>query len=82
MACKKKSCTSANILTPEQKNILSAMAVTPSPMACKEIAQAAGLDSKAVSGKLPGLQTLGYVDSPARCRYAITDAGKKMAADI
>ncbi|OIP44910.1 MAG: hypothetical protein COX17_02045 [Deltaproteobacteria bacterium CG23_combo_of_CG06-09_8_20_14_all_60_8] len=82
MACTKKPCNNAIALTSEQKIILSAMAATSSPLACKEIAQAAGLDSKAVSSKMQGLQTMGYIDSPARCRYAITDAGKQVVTNI
>lgn len=82
MACKKKPCVNKTDLTLEQKNILTALAATSSPLASKEIAQAVGLDSKAVSTKLPGLQTMGYIASPARCRYAITDAGKQAVVNL
>lgn len=82
MACTKKSCASKAGLTEEQKNILSTMGNMPSPLACKEIAQAAGLDSKALSCKLKSLQSMGYVNSPARCKYAITEAGIQAMATV
>ncbi|MBU0680516.1 MAG: MarR family transcriptional regulator [Proteobacteria bacterium] len=46
------------------------------PAAGKEIAAAVGMESKAVSCKLTGLKNKGYIDSPVRCKYAITAEGK------
>jgi len=80
MACAKKQCSATTGLSTEQQAILAAMAANSTPQACKEIAAAAGLDGKVVSCKLKSLKTLGYVDSPARCKYAITEAGKKATA--
>ena len=80
MACAKKSCVSSPALTDEHKNILATMGNMVSPLACKEIAQAAGLDNKALGCKLKSLQGMGYIDSPVRCKYAITDAGKQAMA--
>ncbi|MBF0496613.1 MAG: transcriptional regulator [Deltaproteobacteria bacterium] len=46
------------------------------PARPKDIAASTGLDSKIVTDKIKTLKTLGYVDSPVRCTYAITEAGK------
>ncbi len=71
MACKK--CTG---LTEEQKKILSALAGRNEPSGCKDIAQLTGLSSQAVSCRLRSLKSKGYVDSPAKGKYVITDAGR------
>lgn len=76
MGCATKKCGSKNELTPEQKKILGAIATQDAPCACKEIAAASGMDSKSVSCKLTALKNKGYVESPVRCKYAITDAGR------
>jgi predicted transcriptional regulator len=46
------------------------------PAVGKEIAAAVGMESKAVSCKLTALKNKGFVDSPVRCKYAITPNGK------
>ncbi|MDH5299138.1 MAG: hypothetical protein OEV91_08980 [Desulfobulbaceae bacterium] len=79
MACAKKGCGVATELTGEQKQILAAMATRTEPCGCKEIAEASGMESKAVSCKLTALKNQGYVESPARCKYAITAAGRAAA---
>lgn len=73
MACK---CGKNEGLSEEQKVILSTIAEINGPCACKDIAEKAGMESKAVSCKLTSLKNKGYIDSPARCKYAITAAGK------
>ena len=55
---------------------MSALAGMDSPAGGKEIAEASGLDAEAVSSKIKGLKTKGFVDSPVRCKYAITTSGK------
>jgi predicted transcriptional regulator len=62
----------------EHKKILAAMAEMNEPCGCKEIAEATGMDSKTVTNRLKNLKTEGYIDSPARCRYAITEQGKAL----
>ena len=79
MACAKKGCGKETGLTAEQMKILAAMAAQGEPCGCKEIAAASGLESKAVSCKLTALKKQGLVASPARCRYAITEAGRVAA---
>ncbi|MEN8141455.1 MAG: ArsR family transcriptional regulator [Thermodesulfobacteriota bacterium] len=73
MAC--KSC-SAKSLSDEHKEILQAMATMVEPSACKDIAAAIGQESKKVSCKLTSLKKKGYIQSPVRCKYEITSAGK------
>ncbi len=63
-------------LSPEQKKVLAALAASPAPLANKQIAGAAGLDGKAVSSLVGDLKGLDLVDSPARCKYGLTAAGK------
>lgn len=71
MACK----TSAG-LSEDKKKILQAMAGGDGPWANKEIAQIAGLEPKKVSCNMGALKKKGLVESPARCKYVITEAGK------
>lgn len=46
----------------------------------KEIAAASGLEAKEVSGQIAALKKRGYVASPVRCKYEITQEGKKAIA--
>ena len=73
MACK-GGCKKG--LSDEHKAILSALAGMAEPAACKDIAAAVGQESKKVSCKLTSLKKKGFIQSPARCRYEITEAGK------
>ena len=75
MACKTKSGNCAG-LTENHEKILSALAGMSGPSASKEIATASGLESKSMSCQLKSLKNKGYIASPARCKYAITEAGK------
>lgn len=76
MGCATKKCGTAAALTEEQKNILAAMAAQNAPCGCKEIAAASGMESKSVSCKLTALKNKGFVESPARCKYSITETGR------
>jgi predicted transcriptional regulator len=60
--------------------VLKTLAAAGDPRAPKQIAEAAGLDGKVVSDQIKGLKALGLVDSPVRCKYAITAAGKDRIA--
>jgi len=71
MACKRKTG-----LSDEAKKILSALAQGDEPRANKELAQLTGLDSKKVSSTMCGLKKKGLVESPVRCKYVISQAGK------
>jgi len=56
--------------------ILQAIVNGDGPFSGKEIAQMTGLDSKRVSCQIGALKKKGFVESPVRCKYVITDAGK------
>jgi predicted transcriptional regulator len=60
----------------ESKLILEALAKCAGPCGSKDIAQATGLDKKVVSDQITELKKNGLVDSPVRCKYGITSAGK------
>lgn len=60
----------------ESKLILEALANCQGPCGSKDIAQATGLDKKVVSDQIAELKKKGLVDSPVRCKYGITSAGK------
>jgi predicted transcriptional regulator len=76
MGCKKK----CGVLTEEQKQVLNALATSAEPCGSKDIAAATDLESKQVSCRITALKKKGYVASPARCKYEITDEGKKALA--
>lgn len=63
-------------LTQEQKQILEAMADSQEPCGSKDIAAATGLETKAISCRITALKKKGLVESPVRCKYAITEDGK------
>lgn len=63
-------------LSDEQKQVLEAMNKCDGPCASKDIAAATGLEAKQVSCRITALKKKGYVDSPVRCKYAITGDGK------
>ncbi len=73
MACKNK----CGELSDEQKEVLSALATSSDPCGAKDIAVATSLESKQVSCRITALKKKGYVDSPVRCKYAITEEGRK-----
>lgn len=64
-------------LTDEQKKILKAMAEMGDACACKDIAGATGIPGKSVSCRLTSLKKKGYIESPKRCKYVVTDAGRE-----
>lgn len=65
----------------EAKKVLSVLAKAADPMSNKQVAEQAGLESKKVSSTMSALKKEGLVDSPARCKYAITPSGKKALKD-
>lgn len=58
------------------KKILETLAKCDAPCGSKEIVEATGLDKKVVSDQIAALKKNGLVDSPVRCKYGITAAGK------
>ncbi len=78
MACKRKKTGEKELrLTEEQKRILMAMAEMEGPVASKDIAEATGIPSKSLSCRIRSLRTKGLLDSPSRCKYEITEAGRQ-----
>lgn len=60
----------------DSKQILEALAKCEGPCGSKDLVQATGLDKSVVSDQLASLKKQGLVDSPVRCKYGITLAGK------
>ncbi len=56
--------------------VLQALASGDGPFSSKEIAEISGLESKQISCQMSSLKKKGLVDSPVRCKYVITQAGK------
>ncbi|MHB8809195.1 MAG: transcriptional repressor [Desulfobulbaceae bacterium] len=63
-----------------ERQVLQALARSGDACGNKEIAAAVGLDTKEVGSQLTALKKKGFVDSPVRCKYAITQEGKKAIA--
>jgi len=83
MGCCRKKCEKPkeSVLTEEQLKVLTALNEIGEPCACKDIAAATGLSSNSVSCRLRSLKGKGYVESPARCKYVITDAGRSLVSE-
>jgi Fe2+ or Zn2+ uptake regulation protein len=75
MAC--KSC-GTTALSDTQRQVLEALAQSPEACGSKELAAATGLEAKQISCQITALKNKGYVNSPARCKYEITEQGKGM----
>ena len=58
------------------KAILEALVKIGGPCGTKEIVESTGLDKKVISNEIAALKKQGLVDSPVRCKYGITAAGK------
>lgn len=72
MASQTKSGVSA-----DATKVLKTLSASDTPLANKQIASASGLESKTVSDVVKALKTQGLIESPARCKYAVTDQGRK-----
>jgi predicted transcriptional regulator len=72
------ACSSTNSLSDEEKRILAAMEACGGPCGTKDIVAATGFEAKSLSTKIAGLKKQGYVDSPVRCKYGITDQGRQI----
>ncbi|NLX18648.1 MAG: Fur family transcriptional regulator [Desulfobulbus sp.] len=63
-------------LNEKQRLVLEALSKTPEPCGSKELAAATGLETKQVSCQITALKNKGYVNSPVRCKYTITEQGE------
>ncbi len=73
MGCKKSNCAT---ISDKQREVLEALAKSSEPCAGKDIAAVTTLEAKQVSCQITALKKKGYVASPIRCKYAITEEGK------
>lgn len=64
-------------LNEDQKKILTALNKLREPAGCKEIGETAEMPWRSVMGKLRGLKSEGFVDSPVKSKYVITEKGKE-----
>lgn len=60
-----------------ERAILGVLVQSAQSLACKEIAQAAGLPTPKVTGKMRSLKNRGYVEDSVKGKYVITESGKK-----
>lgn len=70
ITCKKKG------LSGRQREVLEVLAKSDDVCANKDIAAVTSLDPKQISCQLTALKKKGFVASPVRCKYKITEAGK------
>jgi Fe2+ or Zn2+ uptake regulation protein len=75
MACKKNSCKKGE-LSDSQRKVLEVLVKCSDACANKDIAAATSLEPKQISCQLTALKKKGFINSPVRCKYEITDAGK------
>ena len=73
MAC--KSCKATG-LSDAQRQVLEALAKSGQACGSKDLAATTGLESKQISCQITALKNKGYVSSPVRCKYEITEEGK------
>ncbi|WP_028580109.1 Fur family transcriptional regulator [Desulfogranum japonicum] len=72
----KMGCSSCE-LSDKQKEVLEALAKSNDPCGSKDIASVTSLEPKQISCQITALKKKGYVASPVRCKYEITEEGKK-----
>ncbi len=75
MACKQCGTVS---LSDAQRQVLEALAQQTDPCGSKDLVAATGLESKQISCQITALKKKGFVASPVRCKYEITDEGKSI----
>ena len=78
MACKKKC--GAGALSDKQREVLEAFSKYDAACGGKDIAAVTSLEPKQVSCQITSLKKKGYVASPVRCKYEITEEGKSALA--
>jgi len=78
MACKKKCGNGA--LSDKQREVLEAFSKCDAACGGKDIAGVTSLEAKQVSCHITALKKKGYVASPVRCKYEITNEGEKALA--
>ena len=64
----------------EQKSILEALTQLTEPAGCKVIGEKASIPWRTVMAKLRRLKNEGYVESPIKGKYVITNKGREAVA--
>ena len=59
------------------KKILEVLSESDKPLTSKEIAEKAGLTTRDVGCRIAGLKKKGYIESPEKGKYVITDKGRE-----
>jgi predicted transcriptional regulator len=65
------------VLDSDLKSILKALSKMKAPAGNSEIEKAAGVEKSKLAPKMKKLKDAGLIDSPERCKYCITSAGKQ-----
>ncbi|MCW5204818.1 transcriptional repressor [Desulfobulbus sp. US2] len=73
--CAKSSCKKSG-LSGRQREVLEVLAKSDDVCANKDIAAVTSLDPKQISCQLTALKKKGFVTSPVRCKYEVTETGK------
>ncbi|XOF32683.1 MAG: transcriptional repressor [Candidatus Electrothrix sp. YB6] len=73
----KKSCRK-NGLNDRQRQVLEVVAESDDVCENRDIAAATAMDPKQISCQLTALKKKGFITSPIRCKYEITEAGKEI----
>lgn len=60
----------------EQKVILQALTELTEPAGCNVLGETAGIPWRTVMAKLRGLKKEGYVETPVKSKYVITEKGR------
>jgi Fe2+ or Zn2+ uptake regulation protein len=74
--CSKKFCRKIS-LNERQREVLEVLAKSDDVCANRDIAAQTSLEPKQISCQLTALKKKGFVTSPVRCKYEITEAGKE-----
>jgi len=61
----------------EAKQILEALAKAEKPYGSKDIVEVTNIDKKVISKQVAALKKKGFVNNPVRCKYGITENGRK-----
>lgn len=81
MVCKPETKCTSKDLSDKHREVLEALKnCRKGVCGSKDIAATTSLEAKQVSCQITALKKKGFVDSPVRCKYSITDSGKEALA--
>ncbi len=67
----------ATKINENEKAVLTALEKLGAASGSKDIAAESNLNPKTISGAIKKLKNSGFIESPARCKYSITEQGKE-----